>query len=218
MRWVSLPLSVIAVSLVGCSVGEGSGSAAGAVLYTDCNLNAPNYSLNPSFFAANFIEDQSGCAQNTCPDAPGEDRLSSRHVRRRVNIRIQRGSFAETDSDGIYFSIADINMIRESLLGQPIPVSGDTGALVRATLYLNQTCSAGFPQSFWQVPAIMAAVSGTITFESVYAPDIDSENDEFVATFSDVRFEREALPASRNATLSGNFRFVYQRGGPAQRI
>ncbi len=224
-----------ALGSLSCSVGQGSGQVSGQVTFLDCrttanqSLSDSNFSLRPNFFGADFIEDTSPCAIFPCSDDDGavsdagSGRVSTPHLRRRVLIRLQRGSYRESDSDGLLISVNDVNRIKREQLGQPLTIGNvqlrdGTEPQVRMTLYLNETCVAGFPRQFWSLPAIMEAVSGTIIFDQVYAPDVTGSSNEFVAHFDNVRFQRSEFPEARNATLNGNFRFTYQRGRPAQRF
>jgi hypothetical protein len=190
--------------LLACSVGTGRGEAHGSLLVVDCGVDVPAYELQPTFFGADFVSD---------PEAAG----AANPI---VNLRVQRGSFREDGSDGLSITINDLNLVARERLGQPIDLARVAGEqrLVDMTFYASQTCESGMPDEFWRASAILPAVSGTITFAAVYAPDVDREHTEFRATFEDVRFESSERPDTRNATLSGFFEFVYQRGPPAQRF
>lgn len=197
--WRELVMTGAALSLVACSVGQGRGAIEGPLRISDCQLQVPNYQLGPTFFTADFV------------DNPGDS-----ETRRMVTLRIQNGSFEATASDGIYVLIRDVNMLSREQLGVPIDVVDAHDAPVQMTFYAGETCPAGFPEEFWRVPVILDAVSGTITFESVHAPDVDEDQFEFRARFDQVRFIDEGRPDDRNATLTGWFDFLYQRGRPAQ--
>jgi hypothetical protein len=173
----------------------------GSVLDRPCEIDVPEYSLEPTFFSADAIEDR------TDPD--GE-------IRRRLSMRVQRGSFREGDSDGFMVLVRDTNVIAREMLGVPIPLSTARDAPVRMTLYLNELCDAGFPRRFWTLPLVLQAQAGTITFDAIYAPDIDTESAEISARFDDVVFQDPDRPADRVALMSGSFTFYYQRGRPAQ--
>jgi hypothetical protein len=186
-----------------CSVGTGEGTITGSVLIEQCRLDEADFDLRPSFFAAEFIND---------PELIDPvDRL------RRMNIRIQRGSGREADSDGLMIAVRDVNEI-EAAIDAPIAIVDEANAMVELTLYLNQQCQAGLPRGRWTRSAILPAVSGTIRFSAIYAPGLGDEDGEITATFDDVAFVDPADPEGRNATLSGAFTFVYQRGSPAQRF
>jgi hypothetical protein len=83
------------------------------------------------------------------------------------------------------------------------------------TLYMNQTCQAGFPREFWTVPGVLEAYAGDIVFDAIYAPEIDPDSTEIAARFTHVQFGAPGR-TDRRATMSGEFSFFYQRGRPAQ--
>jgi hypothetical protein len=197
IRLGALPLCA---AVAACSVGQGSGSVVGSYHDEICMVDRPEFSLAPSYFAADVIEDPG--------DADGQ-------IRRQQTMRIQRGSGREADSDGLSVYVRDVNRIERELLGTPIPLVEN--GLVELTLYLNQTCDAGFPSEHWQIPGILAAVSGEIVFDAVYAPDVDP-SPQITARFDDVLFADPEWPERRFARMSGEFTFFYQRGRPAQRF
>ena len=77
---------------------------------------------------------------------------------------------------------------------------------------------AGKSTLFKTICGVVPPVSGTITFRSIYAPEIDPGSTGIEAELTDVRFEDRDAPEMRNATLNGWFQFFYQRGAPAQRF
>jgi hypothetical protein len=87
-------------------------------------------------------------------------------------------------------------------------------APVTMNFYLNESCPAGRRET----PVNLAAVSGQITFDSIYSPATDDDEVEIAAHFETVRFEDEDAPEERTALLSGRFRFFFNRGRPAQRF
>lgn len=191
-----------------CSVGQGTGEATGEVHLPDCGVENLEYSLAPSFFAAEFIEDP---ATRT----PGG-------VQRMVILRMQRGSYRESESDGISIFLRDVNEITTSLLAVPIEIGTGDDAMAQMTLHLGHTCEIGFPRSrYWTVPGVLEAVSGTLVLDAVYAPGLPATDGaavgEFRGAFTDVRFEDPLEPDTRFAVLDGSFAFFYQRGRPAQR-
>lgn len=189
-----------------CSVGQGVGEVVGELHIEDCGVATTTYSMDPTFFTAEFVEDirtrTPGGVQNT------------------VVLRIQRGSYREGDSDGLSILLSDVGEIQRTMLGTPIELGSDLDSLAQMTLYANRTCESGFPREFWTVPGVLQATEGFITFSSVHTPglpDPDGENvGEFRAEFTDVRFEDVNQPETRYAVLSGSFAFFYQRGRPAQ--
>lgn len=185
---LSLALALVA----GCSVGEGTGSATGPVVAPDCEIDEPDYALQPTFFSGEVTGEQ-------------------------MNIRVQRGSDIEGFSDGMMIHVRDVNEVFNARLGLPITIEDDYRALVQVVLYLNETCKTGFPDEFRSQPLSLAARGGTITFRAIYAPDIEPGATLTEATFEDVEFYDRDSP-ERSATLTGDFSFFYQRGSPAQRF
>jgi hypothetical protein len=201
MRWMIPALVLLAAA---CSVGTGRGEITGEVHDPGCEIEDPDYSMDPSFFSADVVEDRGAVADQT---------------RARLTIRIQRGSFREGDSDGIMMLVNDANEIAREIesTGSPvtIPILAGAEAPVQMTLYLNQTCESGFPRDFWQIPALFEGYEGVITFRSIYAPDVFPEVTEIAASFDSAVF-RDRATGHRSATLSGDFAFQFQRGRPAQ--
>lgn len=196
-----LAAAAIGALTAACSVGQGSGSLTGSVHDVVCMVEEPTYSLDPTFFSADVIEDR---------NAPGG------MPRRRLTMRIQRGSYREGDSDGLLVLVQDANEIQRSALGVPIPITGGDDEPVQLTLYLNETCESGFPIYFWTLPLVLEAQAGTITFDAIYAPDVDPDQLEIRARLEGVVFQDPEHPADRVATIDGSFQFLYQRGRPAQ--
>lgn len=187
-------LAALALVLAGCSVGGGEGEIGGHVVAQDfCELDDPDYQLVPSFFSGEVIEDT-------------------------LNIRVQRGSELEQFADGLTILVRDVNEVRRDRIGLPITLDGDWRSLVQITFYLNGSCEAGFPSEHRRRPVLLEAVGGTITFDAVYAPDIDPAAASIEVELDQVVFVDSTLPEERHATLSGWFSFFYQRGAPAQRF
>ncbi len=192
-------LTLLGILAAACSVGQGRGQMTGSVVDTTCDVDIPAYSLEPTFFAADVVEERNA-------DEP----------RSRLTLRIQRGSYREGDSDGVLVFVRDANELHRSALGVPIPLDGSVDAPVQMTLYLNETCESGFPREFWQVPLVLAAQQGTITFDRIYAPDVDPQNTEITGRFEGVLFASDERPGERFAVMDGSFSFFFQRGRPAQ--
>ena len=64
----------------------------------------------------------------------------------------------------------------------------------------------------------MEASSGSVTFDSIYAPDIDAGATGVVGRLTGLVFEDPQTPDTRRAMMDGWFSFFYQRGQPAQRF
>ncbi len=132
---VALAGGAIAIfSGTACTVGVGTGSVNGDLYVTNCWSG--QFILEPDFFGAT-------------PNA-NDDSLF---------ITVQRGSDYANFSDGISILVNHVTEIRESMLGQPLPVSlppsvvppgvpvtPDTNpADVQFSLYLQQTCRPETP-------------------------------------------------------------------------
>ena len=59
MRPASRALVLLAVATLAwaCSVGQGTGQVTGTVHLPDCGVAATDYTMNPNFFSADFVED-----------------------------------------------------------------------------------------------------------------------------------------------------------------
>jgi hypothetical protein len=195
------PASIV-ILLAGCSVGQGRGQISGSYVDRQCMVDVPDYEMSPTFFSADIVEDRD--------DVDGMPR-------KRLTIRVQRGSYREGDSDGLLVFVPDANTIA-GMLGAPIPITGDEDAPVQLTLYMNQTCDSGFPRDFWRIPGVLEAQSGTVIFDAIYAPDVDPTSTEITLRLESVAFlDRESPdPEERMAIMSGEISFFYQRGRPAQ--
>lgn len=127
-----------------------------------------------------------------------------------VALRVQYGGDYLVFSDGLSIVVADAAREVERL-GTPIAVGPD--ADVGMTFYYGHTCT--FDRD--RLATVLTAVEGTITFENLWAPNVDGDQLETAATFSGVRFVDLANPDERFAVLDGSFRFLFNRGRPAQR-
>lgn len=194
-RWHVRAAVLAALALAaGCSVGEGTGEIGGHVVALDfCDLDEPEYELVPSFFSGEVTETA-------------------------LDMRIQRGSALEQFADGLFIHVRDTSEIRRQRIGLPIPLDGDPSSLVQIVFYLNETCESGFPSDHRRRPVVLEASAGTITFDAIYAPEIDTGATGIEAELTDVQFVDPATPEERHATLDGWFSFFYQRGAPAQRF
>lgn len=199
-RAAALVAASAACVALACSVGQGTGSARGHVVFPECRLDDAGYDLRPDFFVADFVDDPVNPMGNT---------------RQMLDLRMQRGSYGEWSSDGISMVVRDVDAIAQSQIDTALPVG--SGQPVEMTLYLGQTCPSGVPRAdFFTIPAILSAVSGSIVFHAIYAPDVDPSALHIWADFTDVHFADAESPATRYADLTGDLSFFYQRGRPAQ--
>lgn len=148
--------SIAIASGTGCSVGSGTGSVTGDLYVTDCWSG--KFDLQPDFFAAT-------------PNADDDS----------LFIRIQRGSDYTNFSDGVSILVNHVTEIRESMLGQPLPVSlppsvvppgvpitPDTNpADVQFALYLQQSCRPETPGLY----AMSSVTTDTASVDAGAAPD-----------------------------------------------
>lgn len=170
-----------------CAKGSGEGQAIGQVWAPDCGLDGQLYELNPTFFAMQ----PSGSVEI-------------------IDIVVQRGSDLKFYSDGISVFIRDPELLKDSMLNREIDFEL-LDAPVEMTLYLNATCPG-----IARLPVVYEAVSGTIRFESLFVPWLDNDTKETFAVFTDVELVDPQDPEARMAILSGDFRFLFERGLPPQ--
>lgn len=175
----------------GCQAGVGEGEANGTFQADECGLSdgAPvAFELDPDFYTQD-------------------------HWRFTSSIRAQRSSGFADQSDGLTFAITDVDEVLANL-GSPIPIEPD--GPVQVSVNLGQTCATGRPQGNRRgTPVNYEAVSGTVTFTSLYVPDVSNNGLVNAATF-DLVFQ--GADDSQTATLAGFFDFVYNRGRPGQRF
>jgi hypothetical protein len=198
-------LVLLAVSALGCSRAEGEGEVSSDRLYIEGCWNGP-FDLGPTFFGAN----------------PYRDSLS---------IRVQRGDNLEELSDGLIVLVKEVPLIRNDLLGTGMRVGLPPGVSppgvpvtydpepprVSLSLYLHDTCHTH--------NGTLHAIDGTITFDSLFSGDInESDADDkltdaqFDAVFADPRHIAAdgSVDPARTSTVTGWFRFFFERGQPAQ--
>ncbi len=112
-RRVTIAVAVsLTLGTAACTVGSGAGSADGSLFVTSCDKDnsyatAKKFSLNPTFFAGEPIED-------VCPVL---ETCSGPHVNRLV-IRLQRTGNAIEVNDTLYFDIEDALQVALCLQGQ----------------------------------------------------------------------------------------------------
>jgi hypothetical protein len=200
----ALLLAVLS-SLLGCTVGEGRGSVQSERLYIEECWNGP-FNLQPDFFGANPYR--------------GETLL----------IRVQRGDNLEEQSDGMVVLVNDLQELRARTnevieVGLPAGVSppgvpiapGVPKRSVSLALYLHNTCHAQ--------NATVYSVSGQIVFRSLFSGNLAESSAEnrltdadFSAVFADPRQLTGDASSDEavSSTVTGNFKFFFQRGQPAQ--
>jgi len=200
-RSLTVALAVAVAATFGCTTGEGEGWVKSDQLFVRDCWNGP-FDLQPTFFGGN----------------PNQDSLT---------IRVQRGDNLREVSDGLTIMIEDLPTIRESSLGSAVeiglPVStGASASPVSMSLFLHDSCH--------EQNGALYATSGSITFASLFSGDpneSDADDRLTEASFTaqmanaeDVNVTGEspapgAAPA-QTSQVQGWFRFVFQRGQPAQ--
>ncbi len=211
---MALSLLSTAAALSSCAVGNGEGSVVSDHLYSPGCADGP-FDLEPDFFASSPFE-------NT------------------QLIRIQRGDKLQETSDGVLILVQDVAAIRgddeaSGMLGQAlrvtmpvgvtppgVPVVSDANpALVNMTLYLNDSCH--------EQDVSLQAISGTITFQSLFNGDASERSEEerqieatFDVVFADPRdiapggTSVDDIPAEVQSHVTGSMNFLFRRGQPAQ--
>jgi hypothetical protein len=204
-------LLALSAAGLGCSTGEGEGQVSSQRLFVEGCWNG-SFNLNPTFFAA------------------------QPHFDKSVMIRVQRGDGIEEVSDGLLVTVEDVAGIRGSQLGTALQVGMPVGVAppgqpviakpnppkVNLALYLQESCHLQ--------NATLYSIGGTITFHSLFSgdPNEDDAEDrlthgEFSARFADPRKatpgpKGPVFPPDVESTVTGFFRFYFQRGQPAQRF
>ncbi|MEY4510585.1 MAG: hypothetical protein RLZZ450_2707 [Pseudomonadota bacterium] len=130
-----------------------------------------------------------------------------------LKIRIQRGSDVEVRSDGLSVLVEDATLVKRMFLDQSVQVAIDDEPRIDLSLYLNETC----PAERDRTPVTLAAVSGSVRFTAIYAPEVSKDQVRIAAELTNVRFEDPRVD-DRFAVLNGRFDFLYVRGSPAQRF
>ena len=174
--------------VAGCAKGSCDSQATAEVWAPDCNLEGRSIDIRPNF-----------CAMQ--PSTSVEI----------IDIVVQRGSDLKSFSDGISVFIRDPEMLKDSMLGTEIDLSG-LEAPVEMTIYLNATCPG-----LAIIPVVYEAVSGTIRFDELFVPWIDdNETQETSAVFTNVELVDRQEPEDRRAILNGDFSFFFEVGMPTQ--
>lgn len=201
---------VLSVFATGCSLGQGEGEVkSDALVARDCWYDA--YDLRPDFFAA----------------IP---------YRETLNMRVQRGTDLQEVSDGLAVLVEDVAWVRRDFLDKPLQVTLPPGVLppgalspppppddqpaMHVSLYLQKSCH--------NQNVILYAVSGTITFHSLFSGDPNEA--EATEKYTDGEFDiqmgdpRDApvgstankIPEELQSRVTGFFRFYFERGQPGQ--
>jgi hypothetical protein len=210
MKSVLLAAMFVLPICMGCSLGQGEGDVKSDALFVrDCWLG--EYDLQPDFFAA----------------VP---------YRESVNMRAQRGTDIQEVSDGMAVLVQDATWVRNEFLDKPIAVTLSPGVLppgagfptpppedqpaIHMALYLQRSCH--------NQNSVLYAVSGTVTFHSLFSGDPNEDeatdkftNAEFSVLMGDPRDAPAGAPANeipddQQSLVTGFFRFYFERGQPGQ--
>jgi hypothetical protein len=200
--WAPAVVMVAAASL-SCEVGQGAGSVRGNLHVEGCDKDLSNYDMAPDFFAGNAAETQ-------------------------LMIRIQRGGDLQEYNDSLNIIVDDTNRVQDGqaievkLMRPPGSAPSVEAPPIRISLSLRGTCGTGRVGPRDPPQVVLHAISGTITFKHILRGDPSSEDTNskriegsFNVTLEDPR-HAEGTPARNAGTLTGDFKFFYQRGGPAQ--
>jgi hypothetical protein len=108
-----------ATLVVGCTVGNGSGTASGTLKVIGCNegdtlKDGQPYDLRPTFFAGEPIEDTCP-ARSSCPAA---------HTNRLL-IRLQRTGHQVEDNDTLYFDVQNALEVARCVRGRTVNGAAD---------------------------------------------------------------------------------------------
>ncbi|MFT3922491.1 MAG: hypothetical protein QM778_08155 [Myxococcales bacterium] len=174
-----------------------------AWLFTACSVGHGEGELSGSL-------DVPGC--HSGPYELGPTAFFGQAIQQLLRIRVQRGSDLEVRSDGVAILVNDATTLKKDFLGKDIDVSA-SDPRVDISLFLNDSCPPGRDKT----PVVLPAVSGTIRFDAIYAPQVDKHEVQINATLVDIHFEDPRHP-ERKSDLSGAFEFLYQRGSPSQQF
>ena len=126
-----LGLVLLALILLGCTVGQGTGAASGKLFVLDCSsagdycdstgvcgtLSAPaDYNLSPDFFAGEPIDQIA--IQNGLPLSGSEPRMN------RISIRLQRSGKQVENTDALFFDVVNSYEVARCVRGREVPVVG----------------------------------------------------------------------------------------------
>jgi hypothetical protein len=174
MRSAALALCVL--TLVACDVGDGSGAVNGSLFIRQCAQHTAigataeegtaysfgsaadplGYAMNPSFFAAEPIDDFARLMPNN-----------------RLNIRVQSDGSRIEQADVLFINIASVYSVATSL-GTDVDVGFNTN--VRATLSLNQSCPS---------PEVTPTLEGVINFKQFGSAATGHIQPDFRIVFED---------------------------------
>jgi hypothetical protein len=176
----------------------------------DCSKDLSNYNMQPSFFSA----------------------MTSGPTNNQLLIRIQPGGYSQEYEDSLTISINDrasiAAMVAAADGGAPVPISLETPPgsepgvpppQVQMVLSLRGTCGPGQYDPSDLSDVTLDAVSGNITFTSMLSGDpysSDTNSKRIAGHFENVAVQDPRNPTATYGTITGDFRFFFQVGAPAQ--
>ena len=125
-------LALAALTLLGCSVGQGVGVASGTLFVLDCSSSgdycdstgvcgtpsAPaEYRLNPGFFAGEPIDQLAQFPTNGLPLSGSQPRMN------RITIRLQRSGKQIESNDALFFDVVNSYEVARCVRGREIVVA-----------------------------------------------------------------------------------------------
>ncbi len=217
-RVAALTALGLALAGQGCTVGAGWGLIEGCINLPTCGLDpggdpfeactpdARDFRFRPDFFAAEILGDGS------------------------LSIRAQKGGYTVGESDGILITVPDHSWVAERLVQDPanvldsekldvLPIS-DLGTVelprrFKVSTYWNSSCPS--------TQVAFTEGTGKIWFYSMYqSRDLGDPVNQprihlgFDLVFVDPWPYEEPRPDSARLAVTGELRFNYTRGSPAQ--
>jgi hypothetical protein len=226
---------VLAFAAHGCSVGAGTGEVTGTAQLAGCFPEGA-YVLAPNAFFAQATEqlltlrvqrgseienESDGVAVSVRDSTEIAERWLGRDIPLRVVPRATTwyDGGSEADAGGVRDAATtdvDAGASASGAASSDAAVDAASAAdapIVDVTAYFNETCPPGRTKS----PMVLQAVSGTIRFDAIYAPEKSRGKVRILGTITGARFARNG-DADSYAQLDGSFDFLYVRGRPAQRF
>lgn len=211
MRVLGLVGVVACLAVVGCGLGDGTGTLQGTLFLRGCThegdygslANPADYNMHPSYFVAD----------------PVNALASSRplHPVNKLSLRVQPSGNRADEADLLFVNVGDDAQVAAAL-NQPMTIGPTSN--VRVSLTLNETCPNAEAEP---------ELDGTMTwqaFGSANAVDGIQFGDRLAATFSFTVVDRRQIaigglggvpiaPAAGGA-ISGSFDFIVRQGKAAQ--
>ncbi|MFI5302402.1 MAG: hypothetical protein ACHREM_30280 [Polyangiales bacterium] len=203
---------------IACAVGQGNGHVTGSFVIPLCGKDLSSYDMQPNFFAA-------------------DPAISAHSTDAQLVIRVQNGGGTAEYADALFIAVQDTDAVNAAIQadttdatpsatfdielerppGSPV---GLPAPPVRMSLSLQGTCGSGLFDPGNAGGTALNAVSGKITFTSILHGPLDSRDTNakrITGSFNNVVLEDPRTPGQGDSgTISGDFDFFFQFGGPAQ--